>query len=198
MHDFKYFDPGYPPHPKLPRYGLYHPVFDCFLIIVDSESIATTLKHLLSSRYVTHVTCLNTADNYNYNLIDNNNCELWTIDQPIATSVLVSLSDLSSTDFVDQLIPADIPSSEVINEKQWALLCLHWIKKILLYKKKNLNFINTDTFLNKFLNIDCTIGYQAGYDSSDENAIFKILYLEKDFFSAEQQLKHFEKIFFYA
>lgn len=189
MHDFKYLDLGYPIHPKLPSYGLYHPVFNCFLIVTGNESIAITLRNILSSRYVTHVVCLNTADNYSYNLVDNTNCELWTINQHEDLGTLISLSNKSTTGIVEQLIPASVTDESIYKEKQWALLCLHWIKEIQVLKQNTLNFNDTDGLLNQFLKIQ-SIGYVSGYDSNFEDDVFKILYLERDFDTAEQNLNN--------
>ena len=131
----KYFSSGLPEHPALPHIGLYNPVFDCFLITVSDENLAWQLKRLLSSRYGVYPMHLQTAKNYLSVEINNYNCTLWTADNAKSINLLRELFD-TPVHICNNLISSESKniSIDIHDEKNWALLCLHWLTKIQRFK----------------------------------------------------------------
>lgn len=122
---------GYGPNAEYANlHGLYHPVYNCFLIVLpDYTSIGAQLTAILSSRYLLQPVQLDTADNYYHNIIDNTVCENWTIS---------NLAEISSADLILRLqvvkalklIPT-LPRDLVVpieQEKNWAQFCLFWLR----------------------------------------------------------------------
>ena len=132
MQDFKYFTYGYSPDLTNPIYGFYQPVLNCFLIVFpDYDVVGPQLAAILSSRYLLQPIQLNTADNYTYNIIDNEICERWTIsnlgDIPIR-SMMTGVAVIPAV----QLIPVTVVTEliQIKKEKQWAQFCLFWLRFI--------------------------------------------------------------------
>jgi hypothetical protein len=132
MQDFKYFTYGYSPDLRLPVYGLYHPVLNCFLVVFpDYDAVGPQLAAILSSRYLLQPVYLTTASNYTHNIIDNEVCERWSISNfgEISSRTIINKVTLIPA---DGLIPAP-PVTELIQikkEKQWAQFCLFWLRFI--------------------------------------------------------------------
>lgn len=187
MYDLKYFDYGLPVHPALPIYGLYQPVLDCFLIVTNTETLINKLKFILSSRYLTHVICLNAADNFHPTLIDNSVCENWTIKDKnqielthaMDTLPCINLSGLlvSTTTFIEW---------DILKEKQWALLCLHWLTFFDRFKHNSYSQIDSE--LKDLIDLkDLNYSWNPGIIDA-EKQIMKLLYLNKDFDQTNQQI----------
>jgi len=132
MQDFKYFTYGYSPDLTNPIYGFYQPVLNCFLIVFpDYDVVGPQLAAVLSSRYLLQPIRIDSADNYTYNIIDNEVCERWTISNQnhIPTrNIITKLAVISA----DQLIPATAVTEliQIEKEKQWAQFCLFWLRFI--------------------------------------------------------------------
>jgi hypothetical protein len=73
------FDLGLPNSPGGEIFGLWEPVTDRFIVVVDDSELAKTLKLLCSSRYTTFVVDIAVADNYYHTIIDNSCCHAWTL-----------------------------------------------------------------------------------------------------------------------
>jgi hypothetical protein len=133
MQDFKYFTYGYNPDLKKPIYGLYQPVLDCFLIVFPDYNtvVGPQLTAILSSRYLLQPIQLDTANNYTYNIIDNEVCERWTISNPgdiPVRSMIIGVSVIPAV----QLMPVTVVTEliQIKKEKQWAQFCLFWLRFI--------------------------------------------------------------------
>ena len=133
MQDFKYFTYGYNPDLKKPIYGLYQPVLDCFLIVFPDYNtvVGPQLTAILSSRYLLQPIQLDTANNYTYNIIDNEVCERWTISNPgdiPVRSMIIGVSVIPAV----QLMPVTVVTKliQIKKEKQWAQFCLFWLRFI--------------------------------------------------------------------
>jgi hypothetical protein len=128
--DFKYFQWGI--YPKgTPVYGLYEPVTDCFILILDNLSTAVKLKYILSSRFALFVCRLDLARNFTLNLIDNECCENWSF-VGAAQEIIIeeNLSNLSRTTVTAKEFCQSSNNSDwdMDTEKHWAQFC-HWIIK---------------------------------------------------------------------
>ena len=133
MQDFKYFTYGYNPDLKKPIYGLYQPVLNCFLIVFPdyNTAVGPQLTAILSSRYLLQPIQLDTANNYTYNIIDNEVCERWTISNPgdiPVRSMIIGVPVIPAV----QLMPVTVVTEliQIKKEKQWAQFCLFWLRFI--------------------------------------------------------------------
>jgi hypothetical protein len=174
----------------IPIYGLYEPVSDRFLIILQNENIAKQLKYILSSRYNLHICRVDVASNYKDTYINDNNCDKWTLSN--REDINFSNPIMSPNIVVKELRPADIvPQYNVLNEKVWCFFCKHW-----LYILNNETdwpdyrwlYSKLDDYLNSFLNIKDTQFDNHHYKqklSLVKNDILKLLYLSRDFKSTE-------------
>lgn len=180
---FRYFDLGYPDHPALPVYAIYQPTLNCFINIVANVTVAQQLRRVLSSRYQCHVVCLNTADNYSPNLIDNEVCERWTLQDPaglidfdrLDTSMIVSADHLTLVSN-----PVDWPIGQ---EKAWCLLCQHWLN-FLQRLRRRLNFVDSVLQVIPHSEPD-----KHDYYHAMETKITQILYTERDLDTADQNIR---------
>jgi hypothetical protein len=172
---FKYFHHGYPVHNQLPVYAIYQPVLDCFLFVTDSLQIAESLRHLLSSRYTSWIVCPNTADNYEYNLIDNTVCENWTLRDPLSSIKMHdSLEHQKHVIYADHLVPSThMISWDIDREKQWCFICQSYFNAVDLCRQKMPNSDST----------------RHHYYQKIENTIYDFLYLERDPELVEQKIK---------
>lgn len=190
MQDFKYFTYGYSSDLRLPIYGLYHPVLNCFLIVLpDYDVVGLQLAAILSSRYLLQPIYLTTANNYTHNIIDNEICEHWTISnfgEIPSRNIINNMTVIPAHD----LIPAT-PVTELIKiekEKQWAQFCLFWLR-----------FINSECHLSAAgLWIDNQIGDLGIFDVFETllpfnyrqfiTKIMQLLYLGQDVQTTEQAI----------
>jgi len=132
MQDFKYFTYGYSSDLRLPLYGLYHPVLNCFLIVLpDYDIVGSQLAAILSSRYLLQPMYLTTASNYTHNIIDNEICEHWTISnfgEIPSRNIINKVTVIPADDLIPVTPPAKLIKIE--KEKQWAQFCLFWLRFI--------------------------------------------------------------------
>jgi hypothetical protein len=188
MENFKYFDLGYPEYPVLPMYGLYQPIFDCFIAVAPSLPIANKLQSILSSRYTSQVICLNTAENFKYNLMDNGNCQQWTVEnknQIVITKAFIN----NQVHFPVKLSPSiKTIDWDMHQEKQWILICLYWIKFFKIKEEFNSKYTGLDSDLRDLLDLENLNYYSEDNHSAAELQIMKLLYLGRDFELIEQQI----------
>jgi hypothetical protein len=179
MKKFKYFIHGCATATEEPLYALYEPVLDCFLHLTTSLKLANLLKKILSSRYDLHVCCINNAVNYKLNLLDNLVCQNWTIDNRnnivIANDPMYPAGIISVTKLLEKTNKTS--SWDIDKEKQWIFICSNWIR--FLEELKNSIHYQTDTILNKFLNLTVKSD-KLDLINSLENQIMKVLYLDRD------------------
>jgi len=182
MEKFKYFNYGYSNHPALPTYALYQPVLDCFLITADSPIVANQLRMLLSSRYSLYTVCLNTAENYEHNLIDNTVCENWTFlgRKHLPVNQLNGASQIVYADHL-QLIDHAVDWN-VDREKQWVLMCKFYLAFFTKFKDHALPGAETVT---EFLPKDCFGNEQQAI----EQQAMELLYLGTDFESTDIKIQ---------
>ncbi len=180
---FKYFTLGYPEHPALPVYAIYQPTLNRFINIVASIDIAQQLRRVLSSRYQCYIVCLNTADNYQPNLIDNDVCEHWTLPDPIKL-IHFDQMDASTTYFADNLVPAtDTPNWDIEKEKAWCLMCQYWLIFLQRFKRQ---LDTADLVLRAVPHIKPD---KSEYHQQITTQISDILYTTRDIDLADQKIR---------
>lgn len=179
MKPFKYYTLGYAEHKSLNRYAIYQPVLDCFIFCLDSLLVAQGMKSLLSSRYDCMIVCLNTAENYSHNLVDNMSCEQWTLDQ--RTDLCFSKLELSDLVLARRLKKIAAPDWwDIDREKQWCFLLQMCLKFLHLYKQE---LLLTDLCFLHYQNRD-SIEYQEL-----EQRIISTLYMGRDFATTDQEIR---------
>ena len=180
----------------LPLYGLYDVVADCFLLVLPNLTVAQHLKYILSSRYHLHVCHLDTASNYSVGMIDNNNCDVWSLSNRDS----VAFADPVSTVVVPvtELVPTreTNPEYKIAKEKEWCQFCAHCVYILDNerdddgdYKQVYWHYSKQDEYLNSFLRID-QVGY-AWQPVTDEikSAILKLLYLGRDLEQTQMKIR---------
>jgi len=183
--NFRYFVYGYPENSSDPLYAVYQPVLNCFLCVTGNLAQAKTLSALLVSRYVTCICLVSTAENYTQNLIDNEVCDAWTLSN--CDDVLIDYS-LYDTDLIkaQQLVPATGDHGwDVEKEKQWAMLCLHWLSVFEEIKMCFFNFYQIDSVLSKILPQE-QISY---FPHHIEQKVMQTLFFENDVEQADLDIK---------
>ncbi len=180
---FRYFNLGYPDHPALPVYAIYQPTLNCFINTVADVTVAQQLRRVLSSRYQCHVVCLNTADNYRPNLVDNDVCEHWTLQDP-AGLIDFDRMDTSMIISADHLTPVTNPPDwPVDQEKAWCFLCQYWLIFLQRFRRR-LSF--ADGLLRM---IPRSRPDKFDYYHYFEKEIMHILYTERDLGTADQKIR---------
>jgi hypothetical protein len=200
MNETKYYTSGISPNSHWPTYALYHPIFDCFLILVTKESIAFKLKAILSSRYPLFVTAVSTATNFQefiYNNFNNTCCELYTIENSQTNPLINPSVSLHNGHVIcpNNLIlstPKFNPE-DIDKEKHWAELAAYWISTIDNYKKRNESFSDTHAELNKFLDLT-NLDYRE-MNQTAEKEIMKLLYLGRDYDSTSKKIERIGAVF---
>lgn len=189
MNQSKYFDYGFPASSRMPMYGIYHLVLDRFILVTNSENYANKIKLLLSSKYMVAVICLNSAINYKFGTISNANCERWTINKQNTNIQVINAMVHNNVVSVGNLIANNNESdlSYAIEQKEWALFCLYWIKRISSYQTSVNNYLYFDSNIDYFLEID-NLGYQTSIDQVSIKKVLKTLYLANSIPVAEQEL----------
>lgn len=185
MPSHKYFTLGYPEHPALPIYALYEPVLDRFLFVVNCLNTALDLRLLLTSRFVTFVVCLNTADNWQPTLIDNTVCNDWTLGDPAR---LIHLSEIRQHRILlaDHLQPCDLSSQwHLDQEQQWCFVCVFYLK-----------FLQRLSNYFKVINFVCTTDFEHSQPNTQKylnikQNIFETLYLGKSAQETDQLITNF-------
>jgi hypothetical protein len=131
MQDSNYFTYGYPMDARMPIYGLYQPVLNCFLLVLpDYPEIGPRLTAILSSRYLLQPILLNLASNYDHNVIDNEICQDWTFSNAHQVPYRSLMSNFKIIK-AELLIPTKVTVEwNIEQEKQWAQFCLFWLRFI--------------------------------------------------------------------
>jgi len=151
--------------------------------VAASLDVAHKLREILSSRYQCHVVCLNTADNYEPNLIDNDVCENWTLTDPVKLITYDSLntSDLVLADHL-QMITSP-PDWDIEKEKAWCLMCQHWLIFLQKFKK---HLALADVIIKA---VPSDRPSKSDYYQQIQTQITDVLYLQRDLDQADQQIR---------
>ena len=186
IQNFKYFTYGYPFTPDLPVYGLYQPILDRFMAITPYYNVAKTLVLTASSRYQLCVCQIDCADNFNYNIIDNEICDSWTLTNKSECPVGYLLSDYTYIPVASLIPKLEVADWDINQEKQWLLMSMFWIGLFEYIRTNQYDYSNSDLAFTRFLPLK-----QDGlkyWDSVTENKILSILYHGKDFEKTDREI----------
>lgn len=170
------------------HWAFYEPVLGRFLFASDTMdiSILQEIRMLCSSRYNLILCDLQTADNYNIDLIDNLCCENWSITNQVdTTNIMTFYSDYN----VKTLIPVDAaPEHKVLEEKKWIQFVNYWVNWKRIHLLRN-QWENISSFVETIFDIKI--------DDHQHKLNQKIqleLYLGRDIDSTQRNIiQHIEK-----
>jgi len=145
-------DLGYPKKAGYQHLALYQPTLDAFVLVLDDLAQAACVSNLLTSRYYTVIVCLDSAENYLPNLIDNTCCEQWTCKgQPINTITNAPWHIEALP--IKRLEPAPPTDWCTITEKKWAQLVWFWVRELDKIKHQCVPFYHQQKFAMEIFDV---------------------------------------------
>lgn len=122
----KGFEYGYPPNGEN-YYGLWAPVFNCFVFVHHDFGLISRLQWILSSKllliivqFEDHVCA--------QNLIDNTCCHDWTVATVSKQSFATAFKDSGSTQSHPIKSTVGVTTDDVIYIRRYCLFCVYWYK----------------------------------------------------------------------
>jgi hypothetical protein len=183
MSEFKYYTPGSWAPTGEPVYGLYQPLLDCFLFVTADYTLAGKLVDIMSSRFDLFICEIGVACNFKGNLLNNSCCENWSL----SNSHTIKTAPLSKNTVTqaDRLRKSRRTVAHDINkEKQWILMCAHWIDCLNQLKYPYANINNWTTNILNLTDSDfCTINFNLL-----EKTVIKLLYINTDFETTDREI----------
>jgi len=168
------FDYGYP---KLtPKFGLWCPLFDCFLMVGHDFNLLADVQLLTSSKVITILIKLDLLAT-DVNVIDNEVCSSWTVTDSELVNFTLIFKKINSTPILS-IQPKSVDNPEEVNKMQvWFIFVNHWVSQ--------LNEQNNGNLAVKFIN------FVMGINLPDQpkQQIYKILLLEDNIDTANNQIK---------
>lgn len=185
--NFKYFRYGYPVDMPAPIYALYQPVLNRFLTITGNLEISKKLVGLLTIRYSTYVCLINTAKNFTPNIIDNEVCDSWTLDNISEFAITDGLADhpIINANRLVESTKHDL-LWDIEKEKKWILFCTHWLEFFAQVRSLRFTFSEIDNTMCQILN-DLPGPYYPEY----ENKVLKMLFFGTDVDQVESQIQNY-------
>jgi hypothetical protein len=183
--DFKYFHWGIYPE-DTPVYGLYEPVLDKFLLVLNSLEHAEMLKYLNYSRYGLYICRLDQASNFQEILIDNECCENWSFTNK-TTDLYVDqvLHDLDPITVKEFCQSSDEKVWNIIEEKRWLMFCQHVLELLDMPDEQYYNKLFKS--LGSFLNVEEFQNIQS--ISTVRSEILSALFLGSNIPDTQEQIK---------
>lgn len=166
-------------------YGLYEPVMDLFLLLVDSAEQAETLKYLLSPRYALHIYRVDTAVNFKDIGLDNLCCHNWSFTNK--NQLLSIRHGLTDQDIVpiEELCPTtNTKVWDIDQEKSWIMWCNYVLTRLEQYP--GLQYKKMFRTMGAFFDVDEFKNTASLVRSHDE--ILTILYRGTDIEQTRQKI----------
>lgn len=141
------FDLGLPNDPNAPVYGLWEPVTERFIFVIDDAELALTLRLIGSARYTLFVTEISRATNYHPTIIDNTCCADWTLAnrQDIVSSMPAQQTAIVP---VAELIQAGSAADwDMDIEMQYFQICAWWLR--FTQSNRKLPWYEFDRFIDR-------------------------------------------------
>jgi hypothetical protein len=143
------FDYGY----ANSNFGLWCPLFDCFLLVGHDQNLLSEVQLLISSKILTIIIELELG-HLNKNIIDNEICSNWTIENTELVNFTLTFKDNSMSP-KSKIIPKQLDDPEEVNRMQiWITFVIYWIKYLKNIEKQNYvkTFVNFVFFSNNNTN----------------------------------------------
>lgn len=172
------YDFGYPSKAFPFHLGLYQPILNRFLLVINNIEVAQEIVYIASSRYALYICDLTTAKNYSQNLVDNSCCQNWSTNN----HKLIPISDIyqhRTPILTSDLLVEVGPSLEfdIDTEQQW-LSFLTGHLKTLQDARAGYKWFGAQEFLCDIMDIK----FNCMFDNTNEamRQIRKELYLSRD------------------
>lgn len=172
---------GYPENSST-YLGLYQPVLGCFLLTLSDLAAAQEIVRIASSRYNLYIVDLLRAKNYHHNIIDNDCCENWKINNldHMRIGIVASEKDII---IAEELVPCSSQDVDIDEEKKYLQLVKHYVEYInYISQARELPMYR---WVNDITNTNLSNNYEQALLS-----IKKILYLETDNTVIENKIQH--------
>lgn len=144
------FDYGY----ANSNFGLWCPLFDCFLLVGHDQNLLREVQLLISSKILTIIIELE-LEHLNKNIIDNEICSNWTIENTELVNFTLTFKNNSMSP-KSKIIPKQLDDPEEVNCMQiWITFVIYWINYLKNIEKQNYvkTFVNFVFFLNNDTNV---------------------------------------------
>jgi hypothetical protein len=187
---------GFPWKVGYPHYGLYQPLLNCFLLITNDIQESVKIKNLAVSRYPLFIFQIDVADNYSFNLVDNNCCENWTVipqqafnfglthySRPIRSKTLIE-TDHSNLDDID-----------VNEEKLWLQYVWHWVRFIKWLYEEQVWHVQKEIMLEIDVHTFSDLESQDKQFSQHRSFFYKTLLMEPSISTAHVKITQYLEIF---
>lgn len=164
-----YFYYGAQSHANQTLYALYLPVVDRFVLTGTNLLQIEMISLLLSSRYLTWICEISSAENWVPGLVDNECCHNWTLEnrKDVLASQLTDFLPVKVTKLIEHTQPW--PAAE--SEKSWTQTLIHWTGYLFFLQTQVLRFYKVNRFVDRIL----------GQPSFEQNSIYsKTQQLETD------------------
>ena len=192
MKNFKYFNYGITTDTGTPTYALYCPILDCFLYLLQDITLAKELRFLLSSKYfLVYIIRINCATNYHPHLIDNEICDQWSFTNKNDIDLSQVRYSIHSEPKAVELcsaspVPQDLPDFiDIKKEKQWIMMCAHWLHKLDLLRTTHFAAIADD--VNRALNLKLVDNNNDRFKKIERQAL-QLMYTGTDLNEVDSQL----------
>ena len=167
------FDYGYPkPYPK---FGLWCPLFDCFLMVGHDYNLLAEIQLLTCAKIVTIIIELSLPTE-EFNIIDNEVCSQWSVAEVESinfTSIFKRITDTPKSSIVPKLLD----NSKEVNQVQcWFIFVARWVN----WCTDNASINRIQTF------VDFTTNIQP--QNQVKQQIYKILLTNDTIVVAQQQI----------
>jgi hypothetical protein len=185
----KYFHTGCPPDNRMPLYGLYSVVHDCFLILYFDLDTVCRIKALWSSRYNLYIVQVNCADNFEPNLVDNSVCTNWGFSNSYDIDVFNYFSDKNWKPVLAKTLVGKKGTKQV-DEKDLDLLhnMLGWLNLLAEIRHVEYQYTFADQMLNYYLELPDIFESQKRF-MNIEKQIGKVLYIENNLDTANNKIQ---------
>jgi hypothetical protein len=168
------FDYGYPkPNPK---FGLWCPLFDCFLMVGHDFMLLSDVQLITNSKILTVLVELDSLTNPN--IIDNEVCASWTIQDSNLINFTLIFKKIDSVPKFS-ICAKVLNNLEEVNQMQvWFTFVSGWVTKL----NNNFRLNRAIKFINVVMNIEPC--------DQVKQQIYKLLLLGNDIELVNQQINH--------
>lgn len=158
------------------KFGLWCPLFDCFLMVGTNHNLLAEVQLLTSSKVVTILTELDLQD-LDPNSVNNQVCSSWTVSIPESINFTLVWKRINSIP-TSTIQPKKVSNLQEVDKMQaWFVFVGHWVSQ--LYD--NINHNRDVEFINFVMN-DST-------PNSTKQQIYKMLLLGDDVVDVTNQIE---------
>ena len=175
LHDLPGFEYGLPPTTEKTWFGLWCPLFDCFLLVSYDFEMLQKIQILAIGKILTVIVKLDYSLCEN-NIIDNTCAANWTLPEDEIIHITMVTKRSFHTDKIHNIVAKTVNNLEEIEQVQvWLIFLMRWIKYIQQHLTRPIND------LTGFI-----LGDAAA--SQLQKQVYQVLLLECDTAQAEEKI----------